>query len=30
MRGRARELFRWVETHDPSLADVSQRVRALI
>ena len=26
---RARELFRWVETHDPHLADVSQRVRAL-
>jgi len=26
---RARELFRWVETHDPLLADVSQRVRAL-
>ena len=26
---RARELFRWVETHDPQLADVSQRVRAL-
>ena len=26
---RARELFRWVETHDPRLADVSQRVRAL-
>jgi len=27
---RARELFRWVESHDPRLADVSQRVRALI
>ena len=26
---RARELFRWVESHDPRLADVSQRVRAL-
>ena len=26
---RARELFRWVESHDPQLADVSQRVRAL-
>ena len=26
---RARELFRWVETHDPRLADVSDRVRAL-
>lgn len=26
---RARELFRWVETHDPRLADVSERVRAL-
>ena len=26
---RARELFRWVETHDPHLADVAQRVRAL-
>ena len=26
---RARELFRWVESHDPLLADVSQRVRAL-
>ena len=26
---RARELFRWIETHDPRLADVSQRVRAL-
>ena len=26
---RARELFRWVESHDPWLADVSQRVRAL-
>ena len=26
---RARELFRWVETHDPLLADVTQRVRAL-
>ena len=26
---RARELFRWVETHDPQLADVVQRVQAL-
>ena len=26
---RARELFRWVESHDPRLADVSQRVLAL-
>lgn len=26
---RARELFRWVESHDPLLADVSERVRAL-
>ena len=26
---RARELFRWVESHDPGLADVSERVRAL-
>lgn len=26
---RARELFRWVETHAPQLADVTQRVRAL-
>ena len=26
---RARELFRWVGTHDPRLADVSERVRAL-
>ncbi len=26
---RARELFRWVESHDPRLADVTQRVRAL-
>ena len=26
---RARELFRWVESHDPRLADVSQRVRSL-
>ena len=26
---RARELFRWVESHDPRLADVSRRVRAL-
>ena len=26
---RARELFRWVESHDPQLADVSERVRAL-
>ena len=26
---RARELFRWVETHNPRLADVSERVRAL-
>ena len=26
---RARELFRWVESHDPLLADVSGRVRAL-
>ncbi len=26
---RARELFRWVHSHDPQLADVSQRVRAL-
>ena len=26
---RARELFRWVETHGPRLADVSERVRAL-
>lgn len=26
---RARELFRWVESHDPLLADVTQRVRAL-
>lgn len=26
---RARELFRWVESHDPRVADVSQRVRAL-
>lgn len=26
---RARELFRWIESHDASLADVSQRVRAL-
>lgn len=26
---RARELFRWVESHDPHLADVSQRARAL-
>ena len=26
---RARELFRWVESHDPRLADVSERARAL-
>ena len=26
---RARELFRWIESHDPQLADVSQRVRTL-
>ncbi len=26
---RARELFRWVESHDPRLADVSQRARSL-
>ena len=26
---RARELFRWVQSHDPQLADVSQRARAL-
>ncbi len=26
---RARELFRWIESHDPHLADVSERVRAL-
>ena len=26
---RARELFRWVESHDPRLADVSDRVRSL-
>ena len=26
---RARELFRWVASHDPDLADVSDRVRAL-
>ena len=26
---RARELFRWVQSHDPRLADVSHRVRAL-
>ena len=26
---KARELFRWVETHDPDLADVSDRLRAL-
>ena len=26
---RARELFGWIESHDPRLADVSERVRAL-
>ena len=26
---RARELFRWVDAHDPHLADVSERARAL-
>ena len=26
---RARELFRWVESHDPDLADIAERVRAL-
>ena len=26
---RARELFRWVESHDPAVADVTERVRAL-